>query len=147
MQPQESNWVYVLALAQGSPNGWNISWIDIVKEKLKYFHPLGGRGWPKVPPNYIAFRYNGRLQSIHHIESYTVFTNPHQEIPEITSEEWGPHFLYFLGPAMKPSKEIKTGKIYPNGRVWCMLDTLLVCDTVAEARDLSKHRMARISAG
>lgn len=143
MQYLQSNWVYVLSLAKGSPPGWEISWIDIVNERGKYFHPVGGNGWPKEPPNYIGFRYDGKLQSIHHIEDHAVFTNVSEYFPEIKEKEWPPHFLYSLGPAMKPNKEVRTGKIYPNGRVWCMLDTLFTCNSVAEARDLSKMRTAR----
>lgn len=143
MQNIDSNWVYVVALAQGKPQGWGISWIDIVKKRQRYFHPMGGGrgGWPKEPPNYIAFRYYGKLQSIHHIKSYEVVTNMHERIPEIRSEEWKPHFLYTLGQEFGPSKEVRTGSIYPNGRVWCMLDTLFTCDTISDARDLSQKRV------
>jgi len=143
MQNLDSNWVYVVALAQGKPRGWGISWIDIVKRHQRYFHPVGGGrgGWPKKPPNYIAFRYYGKLQSIHHIESYEIVTNMHERIPEIPSKEWEPHFLYALGPAFGSNKEVRTGNIYPNGRVWCMLDTLFTCDTISDARDLSQKRV------
>ena len=142
MQQISSNKVYVVALAQGVPEGWGISWIDIVKRKHRYFHPVGcGRGgWPGEPPNYIAFRYDGRLQSIHHIEGYEVFTDPHEKLPGIPEEKWPPHFLYRLGSAFAPSKEVRTGNIYRNGRVWCMLDTLFTCDTISAARDLSQKR-------
>lgn len=58
---------------------------------------------------------------------------------KIRTKEWDdPHFIYTLSPAIIPSKEIKTGNIYPNGRVWCHLDTLLTCDTISEARELTK---------
>lgn len=69
--------------------------------------------------------------------------NMHDEIPEIPDGEWDvPHFIYKLGPAISPPKEVKTGNIYPQGRVWCHLDALLTCDTIFEARDLTKKRMA-----
>ena len=140
MERADSNWVYVVSLGSGTPPGWGISWIDIVSKKGHYFHPVSGKGWPNEPPNYIAFRYKGKLQSIHHIDSYEVITNPHKHIPEIPNEEWDPHFLYKLGRAFAPSKEVLTGNIYPNGRVWCMLDTLFTSNTISEARDLSKKR-------
>lgn len=144
MRNLDSNLVYVVALASGTPVGWGISWIDIVRVRQRYFHPVGGGrgGWPKEPPNYIAFRYCGRLQSIHHVDSYEVITDPHERFPEIPSQEWKPHFLYTLGPAFAPDKEVRTGKIYPNGRVWCTLDTLFTSETISEARDISKGRMA-----
>ena len=141
MQTKDSNWVYVVSLGDGGLKGSNISWQDIVNKKGRYFHPVGKYGWPKEPPNYIAFRYNGKLQSIHHIENYVVTKNMHDEIVEMPDEKWeDDHFVYTLGPAIVPSKEIKTGKIYPSGRVWAMLDTLLTSDTISEARDISKER-------
>ncbi len=140
MQSVDSNWVYVVSLGSSNPEGWNISWIDIVINRHRYFHPIGTNGWPKDPPNYIAFRYFGQLQSIHHIEGYEVVTNLNPHIPEIPDLEIPPHFLYTLGPAFRPSQVVSTGNIYPNGRVWCMLDTLFTSDTIAKARDFSKKR-------
>jgi len=144
MQRQESNMVYCVSLGGGMPEGWKISWIDIVEKKHRYFHPVGN-GWPVEPPNYMAFRYRGRLQSIHHIEEYAVVTKPHDHFPESPeNEEWPPHFLYTLGPAIRPAKEVKNGKVYPNGRLWSMLDLLLTSKTVREARDRTdvRRRMA-----
>lgn len=62
MQPQESNWVYVLALSnfEWAPG---LNFIQTVERRKRYFHPYGVRGWPKEPPNYIGFRYNGQLQA------------------------------------------------------------------------------------
>ncbi len=141
MQNTESNWVYVVSLGSGTPKGWKLSWIDVVDKRRRYFHPVGG-GWPKEPPNYIAFRYGGKLQSIHHVDAYSVFDNPHDEFAEIPRESWEPHFLYTLSPPFAPANEVKTGNIYPSGRVWCMLDTLFLAKTISEARDLSNKRSA-----
>lgn len=141
MQNKTSNWVYVVALSHGYYEGCELSWIDIVKKHNKYFCPVGGNGWPKEPPNYIAFRYDGKLQAIHHIEGYTVTRNIHELIPEMPDEEWSEnHFVYSLGPAIVPKKTVKTGNIYRSGRVWAMLDTLMTCDTISEARDISYAR-------
>lgn len=141
MQTKDSNWVYVVSLSSAKPENCNITWIDIVKKAKKYFHPLGINGWPKEPPNYIAFRYKGQLQSIHHIEKYTVTKNLHNEIPNmpdyIQSEDY---FVYDLGTPIIPNKVVKTGKIYANGRKWAMLDTLLTADTISEASDISYSR-------
>jgi hypothetical protein len=49
--------------------------------------------------------------------------------------------IYRLGPAITPGKTVKTGKIFRNGRVWAMLDTLLTCDTISDARDLTQARL------
>lgn len=139
MKNIHNNLAYVVAVNSGKESGWQISWIDIVKRK-KYFHPVGGKGWPTEPPNYIAFRYYGKLQSIHHIESYEVFTDPNKHFKEIPSSNWGHHFLYELSDPITPPKQIKTGNIYRNGRVWAMIDLLLTSETIAEARDKTKER-------
>ena len=65
---------------------------------------------------------------------------PFKKFSAIPDAEWGPHFLYTLGPAFGPDRIVKTGNIFRNGRVWCMLDTLFTSDTIAEARDISKRR-------
>lgn len=140
MQNQESNLVYVVSLGGGTPKWSTLSWIEIVNDRRRYFHHVGRKGWPKEPPNYIAFRYGGQLQSIHHIEAWKVVTDIHAEMPELTPGRWEPHFLYTLGPAIVPPRVVKTGNIYPNGRVWAMLDLLLTSKTIAEARDKTKLR-------
>lgn len=147
MQNMDSNLVYVVVIADRTPEDWKISFIDVVEKKRLYFHPVGIHGWPKEPPNYMGFRYRGRLQSIHHVESYEVVRDLEirKRIPEIREKAWQPHFLYKLGPAIKPSQIVKPGKIYPNGRVWCMLDTLLTCDTISQARDLTQKRLKEVA--
>jgi hypothetical protein len=143
MQQKESNWAYVVSLGSNIPEGWQISFTDIVEKKGLYFHPVGGGkgGWPTEPPNYIAFRYKGKLQSIHHIDGYEVFTDPSVFFPEIPSGNWGPCFLYKLGTGIKPIHEVKAGpKIQRSMRVWAMIDLLLTCSTIEEARDKSKLR-------
>lgn len=142
MQTQESNWVFVVSLGTSKPEDCDLTWIEIVQNNMKYFHPLGGNGWPKEPPNYIAFRYYGQLQSIHHIEDYVVTKKLHDEIPEMPDKVEGyDFFVYKLGPAIVPTKEVKTGNIYASGRKWAMLDTLLTADTIADACNISKARM------
>lgn len=140
MQNKDSNWVYVVSLGKNKPDNCNISWIDIVKIYNMYFCPVGN-GWPKEPPNYIGFRYDGELQAIHHIEKYDITKNIHNFIPNMPDTEWDDNFFVFtLGTAIKPLKQVKTGNIYRSGRVRAMLDTLLTSDTISEARDISKSR-------
>ena len=142
MQNQTSNWVYVVSLGKGTLPDCEITWIDVVKNLNRYFCPVGVKGWPKEPPNYIAFRYDGKLQSIHHIEGYSVTRNAHSEIPELPDFGWEvDHFVFVLGDPIIPTRDIKSGKVYPNGRVWAMLDTLLTSDTVSDARDISYARV------
>jgi hypothetical protein len=139
MQETDSNWVYVVSLNKGAPKGWKISWIDIVEAKRRYFHPAQGGSWPKTPPNYLAWRYNGKLQGIAHITKYEIPPDVHIRIPEIPRGEILNYVLYRLGPTFRPDHEVKTGRIW-NGRRWCMLDALFTCATIADAANQSKKR-------
>lgn len=143
-ESQHSNQVFVVALSDKTERGWGISWIDIVEKRKCYFHPVGN-GFPKQPPNYIAFRYRGRLQSIHHIDrkDVKVTANLHAEFPEIPANSTrireGEHFIYPLGPAIKPPHIVRSGNIR-NRHVFCDIDTLLTSHTIIEAEQLSKAR-------
>lgn len=152
-QNKDTNWVYVVSLglkeveitpAKGDKRTAGIAYVDIVRKYHKYCCPVGGGkgGWPKEPLTYIAFRYHGKLQSIHHIEKYTVTDNLHPFVPEIPDVELSEtHFVYELGPAIIPQKVIRTGdKIVMSNRVWAQLDTLLTSDTITEAMEISKAR-------
>jgi hypothetical protein len=140
-QSQSSNLTYVLALNGGRPSGWQTSWIEIVTKFRRYFHPVGRNGWPRDPPNYVAFRYGGQLRSIHHVDSYEVIENLQRACPGIPDKPIPPHFLYWLGKPIVPAKPVKNGRIWPNGRYWCALDALLTCRTISQARDITKKRL------
>jgi len=141
MQNINSNEVYVVSLGHSEFEDTGYTFIEIVEKLNQYFHPQGGNGWPKEPPNYIAFRYHGKLQSIHHIEQYHVVNNLKKVMPNMPDMELDvPHFIYELGQAIKPNHEVKTGKIFSSGRVKCHLDLLLTSNTISEARDKTKER-------
>jgi hypothetical protein len=141
MQDQQSNLVYVVALSNSKPPRSQHSYIEIVEELGRYYHPIGVSRWPKRPPNYLGFRYRGRLQRIHHVEDVRVVTDINKEVPELKRKPWSiPHYVYTLGPAIVPSKTVRTGKIFRSGRVWAMLDLLLTSDSIAEARDSTNAR-------
>jgi hypothetical protein len=144
MQKQDSNWVYVVSLGnQECAPG--LTFKQVVHERKRYFHPYGSGGWPKEPPNYIGFRYDGILQSIHHVESAELFKNFHIHFPEYADKEENTSFsLYRLGPAIRLSYEVKAGTIVRSLRVWAMLDLLLTCQTISEARDKSYQRSEQI---
>lgn len=144
MQKIDSNLVYVVAVSADKPKNWQISWIDVIEKKRRYFHPMGIKGWPKEPPNYIGFRYRGHLQSIHHIEGFEIVDDLHQKIREIPSHRHPALFLYRLGPGIRPTRRLSSKGIWPNGRVWCMLDTLLTSDTIAEARNVTQTRLKKV---
>ena len=140
MQDKESNWVLTVALNNSKPKGYGLTFKQIVLEKRMYFHPVNGK-WSQEPVNYLGFRYDGRLQSIHHVEKWDVVTNMHEQIPEIDPVEWEPHYLYRLGPAIVPSKPVLTGKIWPTAPKRAMLDLLLTSGSVAEAALASARRL------
>lgn len=150
MQNQYSNQVYVVPLSYDEfaidENGNAITFVDVVETYGQYFHPVGNR-YPNEPPNYIAFRYDGMLQSIHHVEDYLVVEDfahhfPLQD-PHPVEE---PHYLYTLGPRLNcnmiptndPNGEYPN--IYGPGRHWCFIDLLLTCGSVAEAKAMSQIR-------
>lgn len=138
MQTINSNRTYVVALSWDTFGG-TTTFIEVVEKFGRYFHPIGP-GWPAEPPNYIAFRWGGRLQSIHHIEHYEIITDFNPHFPDVPAAATEPHYLYQLGPAFRPGQEVRTGNIFRNGRVWAHLDLLLTAATIAEARDLTKAR-------
>lgn len=139
METTYSNRVFVVALARGNPPGWGISWRDIVRERRRYFYQVVGR-WPD-PPNYMGFRYDGRLQSIHKVEEFTVLTNPRDAFPEAPDVPWPDNYLLTLGPPILPPKVTPTGPgILQARQVWCMLDLLLTSGTIREAELATKRR-------
>jgi hypothetical protein len=145
MRNTDSNSVYVVSLSGGPFPGWpsSISPIDVVEKYGRYFFPASGGGWPKVPPNYVAFRYWGRLQAVHHVDEYSIFDNPRQVEPDWPDLEWAPHFQLKLGPAMRPAHESRTGSgIQRSMRVWADLDLLLTSSSITEAHRLTKARRA-----
>ena len=140
MRNPQDNRVYVVALSSASiEKGKDYTWIDVVEKDNCYFHPMR-KGWPVVPPNYIAFRYHGQLQSVHYIESYKIESDL-SSINENWPNKDNDHFIYKLGPAMKPLEIVKSGPVW-NRRAWCFIDTLLsgTCKTIEEAIDETGRR-------
>ena len=101
MPSQQSNLVYVVVIAEGSPPWSRIPWRDYVRVKSQYFHPYGRGGWPAVPPDHLGFRWGGRLRSIHHVEGYEIVDPLWEKVPEIErapqGENDGEYVLYQLG--------------------------------------------------
>ena len=73
-----------------------------------------------MPPNYIAFRWDGHVRRIHHIDAYAVVDDL-------------PHIVYDLGPPILPASPLPTGGNYRPARVWAALDLLLTSATMREA--------------
>jgi hypothetical protein len=138
---ESSNLVYVVSVAR-KPAGENPkhTYVDVVEKDKAYFHQVGN-SWPVSPPNYIGFRYDGKLQSVHHIEEFEVVKNLaslNANWPRTTVN----HFVYKLGPPMKPAKDVLSENIWTL-RVKCTIDTLLSGKyrTIREARDATDKRL------
>jgi hypothetical protein len=143
MERQIDNKVFVVALGlHPMVDGKTHTWINVVEKDKCYFHPVGNN-WPVHPPNYVGFRYHGRLQSVHHVDSFEVVEDL-SKYNRLWVKTASDHFVYRLGPPMRPPREVRTGNIYRNGRVWCAIDTLLSgeFDTISAARDETQRREA-----
>lgn len=142
MQQHASNLVYVVALARGPMReGLPYTWVDIVERDNAYYHPAAGNGWPTVAPNYLGFRYDGRLQSVRHVEKAVVVKQPSDLNPAWIDADQD-FLVYTLGPPMVPAKRLPTGNIYPSGRKWAAIDLLLsgAASSIHEAADLTARR-------
>jgi hypothetical protein len=98
--------VFCVSISTATPKKWRISWIDIIERKQSYFFPFDKKGWPKTPPTYVAFRYRGRLQSIHFIEKYEAVADMHSRIPEIPRGEVEDCFLCKLSKGFAPRGQV-----------------------------------------
>lgn len=146
MSRARDNMVYVVSLGSGSMRqGSTHTWIDVVEKDGRYFHPVGNT-WPTQPPNYMGFRYRGKLHSVHRVESFDIVTDVSSVNPLWCSTNQD-HFVYKLGPAMRPAKELRAGgpqdSIQRSARVWCAIDTLISgqFDQLGQARDETKRRL------
>ncbi len=144
MENHESNYAYVVSLADSTPSWSKISWMDVVYKRKHYFYPQG-KNWPEIPPNYIAFRFGGKLQTIHHVDKYEIVTDMHSFIPEIKKGELCNYYLLYLGEKIEPRKELpnrlSTEKdIWSNGRYWCMIDTLFTSKSIRQAIEITHKR-------
>ena len=146
--PQD-NMVYVVSLSPKSiKENSHYTWIDVVEKDKCYFHPIG-KGWPDVPPNYIAFRYHGQLQSVHYIESCQVVADLsaiNEAWPKKNTDSEPDLRLYKLGPAMKPAVTVRSGPIW-NRRIRCAIDTLLsgAYENISEAKKETIRRLDAIN--
>jgi hypothetical protein len=61
MQDVSSNWAYCVVLGRDRLPGSQTTLMDVPPVHGKYAHPYD-KQWPRVPPNYMAFRWNGRVR-------------------------------------------------------------------------------------
>jgi hypothetical protein len=141
----KSNSVYVIALNHDEQPwaGKGVKWWQYVTKNRLYFQP-SKKVWSKEPPNYLGFRWDGKLQSIHHIESCETVDTLGGHIPLRYRENWmeKEHRLWWLGPPIKPQHVVKTTGLRDR-RVLAALDLLLTCHDVTKAREKTQKRLER----
>jgi hypothetical protein len=138
MENARSNMVYVLSLGGGGV--WGLNFRDVVTRQHSYFDPV--KRYRPGLPNYMAFRYDGQLQTIHHVEGTTVFANPRSVLEGADDCQVEPHYLFRLGPPIKPPHAVPNGpSVRQASRVWCMLDLLLTSATITDALRETKRRL------
>lgn len=144
---RNSNRVYVVALGNAVIPGTAMTWIDVVTRHQRYFHPIGS-GYPREPVPYIAFRYGGRLQSIHHVDDHLIVDDLFDALSGLPAGTVPLHLVYALGPAIVPRHEVRAGpRVRQSARVWCEIDLLLTCRTLSEALDETERRGANPTQG
>ncbi len=125
---------YCVVLNDERPAG-GASFKEIVCEQRAYFHPYGISGWPTIPPNFMAFRWDGAVRRIHRVIHHDVLPNLTERWPYMA---WNPaamrpHAVYDLGPQLQPKEPILNGANYRASRLWVLLDQLQTADTLADA--------------
>jgi hypothetical protein len=142
MRDTNSNKVWVVPLQVNGWDGWpsDLTPVSEVERHRLYHYPSEG-SYPRVVPNYIAFRYGGRLQSIHHVDGYEIVNSPYPNVPGAPRIAWDlPHFLLRLGAPIKPAHTVASGGVFGSARHTADLDLLLTSASVKEAVDLTKQR-------
>jgi hypothetical protein len=146
MQDPNSNKVFVVSLTRHPWDGWppGLSAVDEVEKHRIYHYPSVGN-YPKVVPNYMGFRYDGRLQSVHHVDGYTVVDSPYGHVPGAPDLRWeAPAYLLRLGPPIRPDHQVPTGSGIPRSmRVTVDIDLLLTSPTITDAYHRSTARRTR----
>ncbi|KAA1375980.1 hypothetical protein [Aeromicrobium fastidiosum] len=142
MRDPSEQWVYCVVASKGTMGGPR-TFRDYVTTERSYFHPFGGRnGWPKRPPTFLAFRWEGRVRQINRVLDSKVVDRLQDEWPDIPTgahaDTESPHIIYRLGQDI-PIGEIPTKGVYANARVWALLDQILTQPGLAEAVRSSKN--------
>jgi hypothetical protein len=137
MRDPADSWTYCVVLNNERPGGGGPhTFREFVTAESCYFHPYGwGKGWPRTPPNFLAFRWDGQVQLICRVTRAEVIPDLQSRWSDIpkTGDTIRPHALYHLGPPI-PGPPIPSGATYRAARLWVILDYLLTCPTLRDAR-------------
>jgi len=138
----KSNMVYVIPLGNEWQPWAGKYWWEYVTENKLFFQPTSKK-WVKESPNYLGFRLDGKIKSIHHIESSEDVDDLYGHIPGVLhSQNWmhKPHRLWWLGKPIIPDHDVKSTGLQ-SGSLLAALDLLLTCKTVLEACKKTKLRL------
>ena len=137
-----SGWAYCVVVSLDRPgNGGERTFRDFVVNEHTYFHPFGwGSGWPTNPPNFLAFRWNGKVHQVRRVVSQEVVPRLQERWPDIpgTDETSRQHAVYQLGPPLPMDGPIPSGTNYRAARVWVLIDQLLIAPNLKAAIASSK---------
>ncbi len=126
MRDLADSWTYCVVVSNDYPGGGGErTFRDFVTAEQCYFHPYGwGSGWPKTPPNFLAFRWGNQVQRLHRVASSEVVPSLQSRWPDIPAEDGTdqPHMLYHLGPPI-PGPPFASDGNYRAARVWFVLDS------------------------
>lgn len=136
MRDPADSWTYCVSVSNYRPGaGGPHTFREFVTNEACYFHPFGsGRGWPKTPPNFLAFRWHGQVRQVRRVNRAEVIPNLQARWPGIpeTDDTARPHVLYHLGPPL-PGTPVLNGAAYRASRMWVILDLLLTSPTLKDA--------------
>ncbi|MGJ0223749.1 hypothetical protein ACQUZK_10140, partial [Streptococcus pyogenes] len=73
---------------------------EYVRTQRVYFHPFGGNNtWPKVAPNFLCFRWGGKVRQVNRVTSFEVVPDLSTRWSAVpSSQPPEPHIVYELGP-------------------------------------------------
>lgn len=147
MQDPTSNIAYCVSLGATYPERWPVTPRQVLDRGI-YFHPFGSR-WPKVPDNYMAFRWAGHIRDVRHVEETMVMEDLHKVVNEIPTNPnaSSPYLVYRLGPSIPmsplPGGRKQNGKpyVYRDGRFRVALDLILTSASIHDAVAQTKARL------
>lgn len=97
-----------------------------------------------VRPLYLAFRADGKLDSIYRINAIEHGVRIIERVPEMRNikSAWPktPSTIWRFDPPVKLAHPVRTGGGMYNRRVRCDLDLLLSCETVQEIETVMSKR-------
>ena len=135
---------YCVVINNERPGGGGPHTYREIVEQGFYYYPYGwGRGWPPVPPNFLAFRWENHVQRVHRVLSHKVIASLQELWPDIPAPRRAdepsrvegtdrPHVLCRLGPALR-MEPLPTGMNYRAARLWVLLDQLFTAPTLQAA--------------